>query len=459
MAPSNQQAAPRSNALYFTAWRWHFYAGLFVIPFVMTLAITGMIMLLTTSQSNQMGYVADIAVGESTLPISTQAQAALATVPDGVLNQYIAPEGVDRPTFFAIRDADAVISVAVNPYTGEVLNQIDKTKTLYAYANKIHGTLMIGDAGDRLIEAAVSLMLLLIATGLYMWLPKMGWRALVPDLSGRGRSFWKSLHATTGTWIAVFLVLFALSGLAWAGIWGGKFVQPWSSFPAEKNSSMWSSDVTHASLNHGPLDEVPWGLELTPMPVSGTDAGIAGVPSPVALDSVVQWAAANGFVRQYKVSLPASETGVYTVMAEGRNEDSVNPSSDRTVHIDQYTGNVLADIGYAEYSLVAKAMAWGIALHRGLAGTWNFVLNIVLISAILFTCISGAVVWWKRRPAGAGRLAAPPRPEALPHWKGALLVALAIALAFPMAGISLIVVLLVDLLVIERLPALRQALS
>lgn len=71
MAPSNQQEAPRSNALYFTAWRWHFYAGLFVIPFVMTLAITGMIMLLTTSQSNQMGYVADIAVGESTLPIST----------------------------------------------------------------------------------------------------------------------------------------------------------------------------------------------------------------------------------------------------------------------------------------------------------------------------------------------------------------------------------------------------
>lgn len=449
----------RDRAFYFAAWRWHFYAGLFVIPFLLMLAVTGLVMMLTTGASNQMGYVADIAVGETTLPISAQAQAALASVPGGVLDQFIAPEATDRPTFFAIRDAGAVISVAVNPYTGEVLNRIDKTQTLYAWANQIHGTLMIGDTGDRLVEAAVSLMLLLIATGLYMWVPKLGWRALVPDLAARGRSFWKSLHAVTGTWLSAFLVLFALSGLAWAGIWGGKFVQPWSSFPAEKSAKMWSSDVTHKSLNHGPLDEVPWGLELTPMPVSGTDAGVAAVPQPVALDSVVQWAATNGFAGQYKVSLPAGDTGVYTVMAEGRNEDSVSPSSDRTLHIDQYSGNVLADIRYADYSLVAKAMAWGIGLHKGLAGTWNFVLNLVLIAAILFTCVSGAVVWWKRRPSGAGRLAAPPMPADMPMWKGAVLVALVLAMAFPMAGVALLSVIAVDLLVLSNAPRLKRALS
>src|SRR3546814_4373958 len=31
----------RRQAIYATIWRWHFYAGLFVIPFVLLLAVTG----------------------------------------------------------------------------------------------------------------------------------------------------------------------------------------------------------------------------------------------------------------------------------------------------------------------------------------------------------------------------------------------------------------------------------
>ena len=33
------------SALYRTIWRWHFYAGLFCIPFVLWLALTGSIYL------------------------------------------------------------------------------------------------------------------------------------------------------------------------------------------------------------------------------------------------------------------------------------------------------------------------------------------------------------------------------------------------------------------------------
>ncbi len=34
-------SAPSSLNLYRAVWRWHFYAGLFVLPFMITLAITG----------------------------------------------------------------------------------------------------------------------------------------------------------------------------------------------------------------------------------------------------------------------------------------------------------------------------------------------------------------------------------------------------------------------------------
>lgn len=464
--PANETV--RQRKFYMAAWRWHFYAGIFVVPFLLVLATTGLVMMTSSNLSNQLGYVGNIAVptdpASHTLPISVQAKAALEKVPGGTLDQYVSSEGADRPAFFAIRTPKAkggkVISVAVNPYNGDILNAQDQASTVYAIAEDIHGSLLLGDNGGHVVEAAASMTLLLIISGLWMWLPKAGLkRAFIPEFRATGRQAWKSVHASFGTWVAVFMVLFILSGLAWSGVWGAKLVQAWSSFPANKWDNVPVSDVTHASLSHSPLREVPWGLERTPMPASGSAAGQAGVRQPVTLDTVVQWATGNGFQGQYRVTLPKGSTGVYTVMAEARNEDSVKPYNDRTLHIDQYTGNILADIRYADYSPMAKVMAWGIGLHKGLAGLWNFVLNLVIIVLIIALCVTGMVMWWKRRPVGAGRLVAPPMPEDITLWKGAVLTVLALSLAFPMAGITLLLVVAIDYVVISRIPALKRLVS
>ena len=37
--------ASRAKSIYFMTWRWHFYAGLFVIPFMLMLSLTGLVML------------------------------------------------------------------------------------------------------------------------------------------------------------------------------------------------------------------------------------------------------------------------------------------------------------------------------------------------------------------------------------------------------------------------------
>ena len=37
--------APRAHGLYRAIWRWHFYAGMFVIPFILLLSVTGAIYL------------------------------------------------------------------------------------------------------------------------------------------------------------------------------------------------------------------------------------------------------------------------------------------------------------------------------------------------------------------------------------------------------------------------------
>lgn len=42
---NDAQPDGRVNKFYFIAWRWHFYAGIYVIPFMMVLAATGLAML------------------------------------------------------------------------------------------------------------------------------------------------------------------------------------------------------------------------------------------------------------------------------------------------------------------------------------------------------------------------------------------------------------------------------
>jgi uncharacterized iron-regulated membrane protein len=465
MAPSQPQTAdaPRSltEKFYFAAWRWHFYAGLYVIPFMIMLAVTGLMMMFITQFDGRDGEKIAITPGQSALSLSEQSRVATDAVP-GTVVEWIGPKANDLATVFRIKTEASQQMVALNQYTGEVVATWDRRAGWYDLADNIHSTLLIGDIGDRLIEIAAGLALVLVLTGLYVWWPRGDFAsALVPNLRARGRALWKSLHAVTGFWMSALLIVFLISGLAWAGIWGGKFVQAWSTFPAAKWDNVPLSDDTHASMNHGATNDVPWALEQTPMPASGSDAGITGIPdgTAITIDSVVILGRVLGMEGRFRVAYPRGETGVWTINRDSMSSDSTDPFVDRTIHIDQHTGKILADVKYEDYSWAGKSMAVGIPFHMGLMGTWNFILNVVFCLSVIFLSVSGVVMWVKRRPSRAGRLAAPPMPADLPFWKGAVLVGLFTSLAFPLVGLTLLAVLAFDVLLLSNLPALKRALS
>ena len=460
-AASAASAPERAHPFYFAAWRWHFYAGLYVIPFFIILPLTGLTMLWLAFVAGRDGENYPVIPQDAPAAVSVQAQAAVDAVPGGSLAQYVAPRAPDRAALFRVDAGDGPTMVAVDPYTAEILAEYPRRTGLYDLANNIHGSLLLGVTGDRMIEIAASLAMVLIATGLYMWWPRGEGglrRALVPSV-GRGRSLWKSLHGVVGIWVSLVLAFFLVSGLAWTGIWGEKMTQAWNQFPAEKYDAP-LSDVTHASLNAG-RKEVPWALELTPMPASGSVAGEAGIAAdqPITLDTVDRFARETGFDGRYQLNLPSGETGVWTLSRDSMNNDDPNPTTDRTMHVDRYTGNVLADVRYEDYSLAGKAMAVGISLHMGTLGIWSVLANTVVCAAVLFLAISSVVLWWKRRPSGTPRLVAPPAPRDMPLWRSAVLVGLAISVAFPLAGLTLLAVLLLDWAVISRLPVVKRALS
>lgn len=461
--PAAAQSGAR--AFYITAWRWHFYAGLYVAPFLIMLAVTGLIMLWSATIVGRDGeQLYSVEPAAQTVAASQQANAAAAAVPGGTLVQYIAPRTAKQPAVFRVNTGDNSTMVAVDPYRGTVLGTWDRRDALYDLANRIHGTLLIGTTGDRLIEIAAGFGVVLIVTGLYLWWPRDGQgmrAALVPQLSGSSRQTWKSLHRTVGIYISALLLLFLISGLTWTGIWGERFTQAWSTFPAEKYDNVPLSDATHASMNHGGVKDVPWTLEQTPMPASGSRAGHEGIGDgqPVDIDSITSFARSVGFDGRFQLSYPSGDGGVWTISRDTMSNDSADPLSDRTIHLDRYTGKVLADFGFSDYGVAGKAMAVGVAFHEGDIGVWNLALNTVFCLSVVFLSVSGIVMWWKRRPAGASRLVAPVVPEKMALWKGGAVVMLAVSLLFPLTGIVLVTVLALDMLLLRYLKPIKRALS
>ncbi len=451
------------NKLYFAVWRWHFYAGLYVIPFLIMLAITGIVMVWFTAVSSEYGDRIRLVPQAQMLSLPDQAKAALAAYPGAKLGQYIAPRSAENPALFRVDLTDSQRMIALDPYSGAVLRDTGNGATWYALADDIHGTLLIGTTGDRLVEIAASLGLLLVVTGIYLVWPRNGAglrSLLVPNLRAKGRALWKSLHGVLGFWISLVLVFFLISGLSWAGIWGGKYVQAWATFPAAKWDNVPLSDARHKDMDMTGENTVPWTLEQTPMPMSGSDMGRDGLPMGMAvtLENIVALGRAIGFEGRFQVAFPADETGVWTLSQDSNSYDSSDPTADRTVHIDQYTGKILAQVGFADYGLVAKSMAVGVALHEGQLGLWNVVLNIGFCLIVVFVCASGVVMWWKRRPAGALRLAAPPLPAGVPL-RGVAVIAVLLSLAFPVLGAVLLAVLALDFLVVQNVPAVQRVLS
>lgn len=449
-------APPQLGRLHHIVWRWHFYAGLFTAPFLIMLALTGLIMLWTNALFGMNGERTAVPSAGPAIAVSEQAAAAAAAVPGGRVTQYLAPLSGGNAALFRVDAEAGNQAVLVNPHDGAIVGQQPWRAGIYDLVSDIHGSLLIGTLGDRLVETAASLGMVLLVTGVYLWWPRgAGIRAaLLPAIPARGRGWWRAVHGTLGLWLVPALLFFLISGLSWAGVWGEKIVQAWNTFPATK----WAapvSDATHASMNHSgahATHEVPWTLEQTPMPASGSRLGQQALPEGVTpeIDSIAGYAASLGLPGRFQIKYPAGDDGVWTISHDSMSKDGGLPPTDLTLHLDRYTGKVIGAAPYAEYSPYAKAMAWGIALHEGDMGWWNVALNTALCLMILMLSVSGAVMWWRRKPAGLWRLGAPPRPRDPALWRRAVPLALIPALLFPMAGAVLVGFWLLDTLLTRR---------
>lgn len=445
-----------SVSFYNLAWRWHFYAGLFVAPFMIMLSLTGIIYLFKPQLDNLMySDLLHVTPSHHQLSAEQLQQRVLSHFPQAAVSKYFPPLNAEGSAQFVVQQDGHEVNVFVDPYRGEILGTQDAKFNLQAIARLVHGELMIGTVGDRLVELAAGWGIMLVVSGLYLWWPrgKSPAGVLWPRFTKRGRVLWRDLHAVTGFWGSVFLLFMLLSGMAWTGMWGKQYAELWNTFPAAMWNDVPKSDRQAGELNTGKVQTVPWALENTPMPVSTGEHAehmnhgnmhAAPAAPKVSLQQVVNIATERGIEPGYSITQPKTADGVFTVSVFAD-----DPRNDATLHVDQYTGKVLADVRWSDYSAVSKATELSVMLHEGKFFGWlNQLLILLVCLMILLGSISGLVIWWKRRPTGG--LGVPPLRHDLPRWKAAMVIMFGLAVAFPLVGASLVVVYVVDRLVLSR---------
>jgi uncharacterized iron-regulated membrane protein len=445
-------------ALYRAVWRWHFYAGLIVAPFMLMLSVTGAIYLFK-EDINDLLYAHErlVAPVQASLPFSQLVAAAEAAMPGGVVTRIDPPATPDRSAQVFVVGAAGERRVFVNPATAEVLGAQNYQTTLVGLAEQLHGSLMLGKFGDAIVELAACWGAVLVVTGLYLWWPR-GRRgvlsALTPSFAARGRPLWKSVHSTLGAWASAVILFLILTGLPWANVWGtllrGGADIAGVGYPAAHRSHG-PGPVSTPTLREATGD-APWTLENAPMPQSEDHSAHHGgggmTPShasagAIGVDREATILADAGVATPYRLSLPKGPAGVYTAVVYPG-----DPRGQRTVQLDQYSGRILGDVAFAQYGVAAKAVEFGVQLHMGnFFGRANQFLMLFACIGVAGLSITGPVMWWKRRPKG--RLGAP-RPLEPAGLRGVALVTLALGLVFPLAGLSLAVALAVERWVAPR---------
>jgi uncharacterized iron-regulated membrane protein len=443
-------------SFYNLAWRWHFYAGLFVAPFMIMLSLTGMVYLFKPQLDSLMySDLLTVKPAHHMLTADEQQRRVLEAYPQVLVSKYLPPANAESSAQFVIKKDGREVNLFIDPYSGKILGTQDAKNNLQAMARELHGELMVGTVGDRLVEMAAGWGIVLVVSGLYLWWPRGRSPAgvLWPRITAKGRVLWRDLHAVTGFWGSVALLFMLLSGMTWTGMWGKVYADVWNTFPAAMWNDVPKSAKQAGELNNASVQTVPWAMENTPMPVSSGDhaehmhhGGMSSGPAAptITLQRVVDIANERKIEPGYSITQPKTADGVFTVSVFAD-----DPRNDATLHIDQYSGKVLADVRYTDYSAVSKATELGVMLHEGKMFGWvNQLLILFICLMVLLSSVSGIVIWWKRRPQNG--FGVPPLRHDLPRWKIATVVMLALGIAFPLVGISMLAIWLLDRIALSR---------
>ena len=438
-------------SLYRVVWRWHFFAGLLVLPFLVMMAITGGAYLFKP-ELDQFLYRGMEDVPARTQPLAP-ASAVVARVEESLnarVLEFIPSQGPTAAVRTLARVSDGEVrTVFADPYDGHVTGSTSYGGIMQV-VRKVHSLQKFGFWASCLIEITAGWTVILAGTGLFLWWPRGSSGGVVTVRgSPKSRVFWRDLHAVTGAIASVLILFLAITGMPWSMFWGDH-IQRWATekhlsepAPPAEVTPAWQMTATMPNMPHTPHTHaghvpsaLPWAMEQATPPHSEPPAFRR---EPISLDSALIRFRQLGVNPGASITLPEGPHGAYVAnWRPDRAEET------RVVYLDQYTGALLADVGFKDFGPIAKSIEWGIAVHQGQEfGAINRYVMLLGCVAIVLLAVAAATMWWKRRPAG--RLGVPPAPDFPGAGKGFVTIVVAVGVLFPLVGASLIIAVLANI--------------
>ncbi|MHA5049024.1 PepSY-associated TM helix domain-containing protein [Streptomyces sp. SD15] len=419
--------------------RLHFYAGVFVAPFLLVAATTGFLYA-ASFQAEKIVYAHELTVpvGDEKLPLSQQVAAARKAHPEGTVSSVRPSPESDATTRVLLSGVQGVddthtLAVFVDPYTAKVrgaLEQYGSTGALplRTWIDEFHRDLHLGENGRLYSEFAASWLWVIAGGGLVLWFGRRRAQRKVRGTSGRRRTL--GLHGTVGVWAAAGFIFLSATGLTWSAYAGANIDTLKTSLGQATPSVSAAASGEHAE--HG-----------------GGETGEAGEAPTQNLDDILAAARAKGLGDPVEIVPPADASSAYVVKQIQRSW----PEKQDAVAVDPASGEVTDEVRFADYPLLAKLTRWGIDAHTGvLFGLVNQIALMALALSLILLIVLGYRMWWQRgrgsafgRPIPRGAWAQVPPQVLVP-----LMAAVAVLGYFvPLLGIPLAVFIAVDVVLGE----------
>ena len=415
------------NSLYRAVWRWHFYAGIVVLPVLAWMAVTGGLYLYKAEIERALyrDWI-EVPTIAPHMPVSDMIDSVQRQT-HGRVTQVIRTAESGESWRMAIAGASGEERMAfVRPDVGLVLGT-SRAGGPMELVKELHSLTVAGTAGNILVEIVAGWAIILVLTGFFLWWPRARGRAL--SLAGKvgERRFWRNFHASVGALAGAVILFLAVTGMPWTTFWGGGFHALVASQKIGRPAPPDPAMAAHASHE----EHLPWTLRGTAPPrTSG--------PGDLGPDRAVAAATARGLGAPWILDLPAAPGRPWRISAAGERTGDV-----RVISIDPATARVLQDVRYADFGIGARIFEWGIYTHQGRQyGEANRLVMLAGCIGMLLLALSAPVMWWKRRQAG--RLRSPPGPEDTARKKGVLAIMLGVGLLFPLTGASMLAALAVE---------------
>ncbi|MFF5208634.1 PepSY-associated TM helix domain-containing protein [Streptosporangium sp. NPDC000396] len=444
LSPSSSASSSTWADLRSLVLRLHFYAGILVAPFLLVAATTGLLYA-ASFQVEKLVYAHELTVpaggaGRAELPLSQQIAAARAAHPEGTV-AAVRPAAEAGQTTRVLLNVPGLaestrLAVFVAPHTGEVRGALESYGSsgalpVRAWISTLHRQLHLGEPGRLYSELAASWLWAVVLGGLLLWLSRRrraGRRLrgmIAPERGAAGSRRTLSWHGSVGLWAALGLLFLSATGLTWSKYAG-------ANVDVIQESLGWSTPALSASTGDHAAHSGDHGAH------GSTGAADVGV------DQIAQAAAGKGLSGPMEIVWPGKPGGAYVV----KEMDRTWPQHNDQVAVDPATGQVVGELRFDDFPLVAKLIRWGIDGHMGvLFGLPNQILLGTLAAGLVLLIVWGYRMWGLRRPTrGFGR---PYERGGLRRLPLAVLLpmaaaAIAVGVFLPLFGISLLAFLVVD---------------